>query len=212
MSTRRQYIERILRQVYGGYPTDDSEITFNLVNHWLNDALASAAKLNYTESIRIDGISYVNNSFYLTYKDISFSEESLFVYSATLPQVPVGLGKNEGINDLRFKMPDGSFSYSAIPLSQNQKGYSDMLPPIPNKILYWYEGNSIYAKSTLILSKMSSSITMVSGGDSSNLDSIINVPEDYFDFITQYIQKNLIVSRNQPADAQNDGADHIRTT
>src|SRR5574342_575881 len=212
MSTRRQYIERILRQVYGGFPTDDSEITDNLVNVWLNDALAAAAKLNYTESIRMDGIAYINNSFYSTFKNLSFSKDSLFQYISTLPQVPVGLGKNEGINDLRFRMLDGSYSYTAIPLSQNQKAYADMLPPIPNKILYWYEGDKIYVKSTLPISTMSTSLTMVSGGGSSNLDSVINVPEDYFDFITQYIQKNLIIQRNQPVDAQNDGADHVRTT
>ena len=212
MSTRRVYIEKILRQIYGGYPTDDSEITFNLVNVWLNEGIAAAAHQNYNESIKVDGVSYINNSFYTTFNDISFSKDSLFVYSATLPQVPVGLGKNEGINDLRFKMPDGSYSYSAIPLSQNQKGYSDMLPPVPNKIMYWYEGNMLYAKSTLPLNTMLTKTTMVSGGDSSNLDSIINVPEDYFDFITQYIDRNLMLSRNQPVDAQNDGADHVRIT
>lgn len=211
MATRRQYIERILRQVYGGFPTDDSEITDNLVNQWLNDALGAAAKLNYTESIRMDGIAYINNSFYSTFKNIQFSKDSLFVYSATLPQVPIGLGRNEGINDLRFRMPDGSYSYSALPLSQNQKGYFDTLPPIPNKILYWYEGNQLYAKSTLPLNTMSTSLTMISGGDSSDLNSIINVPDEYFDFITQYIQKNLILERNQPDDVQNDGADFIRS-
>ena len=65
--TRRHYIERILRQIYGTYVRDDSSITENLVNSWLNDGIAIAAKQNYRENIAIDGIL-----FYL--------QESIFVF------------------------------------------------------------------------------------------------------------------------------------
>ena len=51
--TRRHYIERILRQIYGTYVRDDSSITENLVNSWLNDGIAIAAKQNYRENIAI---------------------------------------------------------------------------------------------------------------------------------------------------------------
>ena len=59
--TRKTFIERILRQIYNGQPSDDSNITFNLVNQWLNDAIGVAAKKNYTDSIQMDGVAYVNN-------------------------------------------------------------------------------------------------------------------------------------------------------
>ena len=59
--TRKIFIERILRQIYNGQPSDDSSITFNQVNQWLNDAIGVAAKKNYTDSIQMDGVAYVNN-------------------------------------------------------------------------------------------------------------------------------------------------------
>lgn len=212
MSTRRHYLQRQLRQIYGGFPKDDAEITINLINSWLNDAIAAAAQLNYRDSIKLDGVAYINNSFYTTYKNISFTKESAFLFKAQLPQVPVGLGRNEGVHTLQFLMPDGGYSQTAIPLSQYQVGYNFSMKPIPNKIMYWYEGDDLFVQSTLPLNTYTAKTTMVSPGNPEDLDSVINVPEDYFDFITQYLIRNLSIQRGQPVDAQNDGADFVKTT
>lgn len=79
--TRRVWIERCLRQIYGGQPSDDSTITVNLVNVWLSTGIGLAAKANYKDNISIDGIGYINNSFYtklkssgLKYPDCVFLE------------------------------------------------------------------------------------------------------------------------------------------
>ena len=71
--TRKTFIERILRQIYNGQPSDDSSITFNQVNQWLNDAIGVAAKKNYTDSIQMDGVAYVNNSFYTSYSGLTIT-------------------------------------------------------------------------------------------------------------------------------------------
>lgn len=44
---RQTFIERILRLIYNEQPSDDSSITFNLVNEWLNDGIGVAAKKLY---------------------------------------------------------------------------------------------------------------------------------------------------------------------
>ena len=64
--TRRNFIERTLRQIYGGFPDQDAEIDYYLANKWLIDGTAIAAKKCYSEAIQIDGIFYVNNGFYTT--------------------------------------------------------------------------------------------------------------------------------------------------
>ena len=101
--TRRHYIERILRQLYGTYVSDDSSITENLVNSWLNDGIALAAKQNYKENIAIDGIGFVNNSFYTTFKGIAVSKDERYVWKVELPQIPLGIGRNEGVSTIRLK-------------------------------------------------------------------------------------------------------------
>lgn len=42
--SRKAYIEMVRRQIYGDQPSNDANITVNLVNRWLNFAAAAAAK------------------------------------------------------------------------------------------------------------------------------------------------------------------------
>jgi hypothetical protein len=207
--TRKIFIERILRQIYNGQPNDDSSITFNQVNQWLNDAIGIAAKKNYTDSVQLDGIAYVNNSFYTTYTNLNIAAESVdnVTYSVKLPQIPFALGKNEGVATLQI-VGDKKTSQTAIPLSINQVGYIDNLRPIQNKILYWIEGNNIYAKSSIPLTSYKATLRMISGGDSSNLESTLIVPDDYVPIIVEYIKGQLSFERSRPIDQSNDGIDN----
>jgi len=207
--TRNIFIERILRQIYNGQPSDDSSITYNLVNQWLNDAIGLAAKKNYTDGIQMDGIAYVNNSFYTTFKDLTVELGNIdnVTYSIDLPQIPVALGKNEGIATLQF-VKDKLASQTAIPLSINQVAYIDNLRPIQNKILYWTEGKNIYAKSLIPLTAYTANVRMVSGGDSTDLNSTLIVPDDYVPMIVEYIKGQLAFERSRPIDTSNDGVDN----
>jgi hypothetical protein len=207
--TRNIFIERILRQIYNGQPSDDSSITYSLVNQWLNDAIGLAAKKNYTDGIQMDGIAYVNNSFYTTFKDLTVELGNIdnVTYSIDLPQIPVALGKNEGIATLQF-VKDKLASQTAIPLSMNQVAYIDNLRPIQNKILYWTEGKNIYAKSLIPLTSYTANVRMVSGGDSTDLESTLIVPDDYVPMIVEYIKGQLAFERSRPIDTANDGVDN----
>tara|TARA_R110000822_G_scaffold77400_1_gene185700 strand:+ start:1146 stop:1778 length:633 start_codon:yes stop_codon:yes gene_type:complete len=207
--TRNIFIERILRQIYNGQPSDDSSITYNLVNQWLNDAIGLAAKKNYTDGIQMDGIAYVNNSFYTTFTNLDIAAEPVdtVTYSVDLPQIPVALGKNEGIATLQF-VGDKRTSQTAIPLSMNQVAYIEQLRPIQNKILYWIEGKNIYIKSAIQLTSYKATIRMVSGGDSTDLESTLIVPDDYVPMIVEYIKGQLAFERSRPIDTSNDGVDN----
>lgn len=205
--TRAEFIERALRQVYGGYVTEDSSITPMLVNSWLNDAIALAAKTNYTDAVRLDGIGYVNNAFYTTFKGLAPVKDEKNLWKVTLPQVPVGVGVNEGISTLQLKDSNGNLSLPCIPISENQKTYFQSLANLPNKTIFYNEGENVFIVSNLKLSDYTASVTMVSGGNSTDLSSTINVPSDYMPLIVQYVQQQLILEKSRPQDVANDGAD-----
>ena len=217
--TRTIFIERILRQIYNGQPSDDSSITTNLVNQWLNDAIGVAVKKNYTDSIQMDGIAYINNSFYTTYTNLDIVASDSNTYSIQLPQIPIALGKNEGVAMLQFSLPSsaGSWAFSgakqvsqtAIPLSMNQLAYIEQLRPIQNKILYWIEGKYIYAKTTIPLTPYKATVRMVSGGDSTDLNSTLIIPDDYVPIIVEYIKAQLAFEKSRPIDVSNDGVDSV---
>jgi len=206
--TRYALIERILRQIYNGQPSDDSSITYNLVNQWLNDAIGLAVKKNYTDSIQMDGIAYVNNSFYTTYTNLDIAAETVdnVTYSVLLPQIPIALGKNEGVATLQF-VGDKKTSQTGIPLSINQVAYIDNMRPIQNKILYWIEGKNIFVKSSIPLTSYKATLRMVSGGDSKNLESTLIIPDDYIPVIIEYIKAQLAFEKSRPIDTNNDGVD-----
>lgn len=210
--TRRQYIERVRRQIYNGQPPDDATITVGLVNNYLSDAIAIAAKSNYKENVAVDGISHVNNSFYTTFKNIAITSEGNFMWKVALPQIPVGIGSNEGVSTLQVKADASNITLPLIPITENQKTFYQSMRPIPNKTIYYYEGDAIYIKSTFILSSYTATVTMISGGDSTDLDSTLNVPPDYFPVMMQYLQQQLLLEKAQPLDSQNDGEDAITTT
>jgi hypothetical protein len=205
--TRRQYVEQIRRQVYGGFPTSDAEITANLVNQWLNEGIGLAAKQSYVDSLKLEGIAYVNNSFYTTYKALAVSADENGVWKITLPHVPIGIGANEGISTIKFKSSIGEISYPVVTMTQNQLSFHRGMREIPNKLLAYSEGTFVYVMSSIILSQYTASVTMVSGGDSTNLDSVLNVPADYLPVITEYLKKQLQFERLQPVDATDDGMD-----
>lgn len=207
--TRYQLIERILRQIYNGQPSDDSNITYGLVNQWLNDAIGLAARKNYTDSIQMDGISYINNSFYTTFKNLDIEAETVdnVTYRVDLPSIPVALGKNEGVSTLQF-VGDKKTSQTAIPLSMNQIAYQEQLRPIQNKITYWVEGKNIYVKSSIPLTSYKATVRMVSGGDSTSLDSTLIIPDDYMPVVVEYIKGQLAFEKSRPIDQSNDGVDN----
>ena len=205
--TRLSYIQQILRQIYNGEPNDDSSITTNLVNQYLNQAIGIAAKQNYKEAIQLDGIGYVNNSFYSTFKDISIVADEDFLYRFTLPQVPVGIGRNEGVSNVKFKA-EGRVSIDAVPLSIGQVGYASNMRPIPNKVLYYSQGSYIYILTSILLTEYKAIVTMISGGLSTDLSSTIHVPDDSFQVITEYIKAQLAFEKAQKQDLTNDGIDN----
>ena len=206
--TRKTFIERILRQIYNGQPSDDSSITFNQVNQWLNDAVGLAAKKNYTDSIQMDGVAYVNNSFYTSYSSLTISQVDNTTFKFTLPQIPVALGKNEGIATLQFSNSKTPTSFGAVPLSMNQVGYQDTLRPIQNKVLYWSQGQEIYMSTGIPLTAYKATVRMISGGDSTDLNSTLIIPDDYIPLMVEYIKGQLAFERSRPIDTSNDGVDN----
>jgi hypothetical protein len=209
---RQNLIEQISRLVHNGQPTQDSQITDNLINIYINQGLALAVKQNYKEAIQLDGVGYVNNSFYTTFKSIAITQDENFLWKFELPQIPTAVGKNEGISNIRFKSTLNKVSIDAIPLSTNQTGYVNGMRRVPNKVLYYVEGNYAKVLTPILMSEYTASVTMISGGNSSDLTSELIVPDDYIPVIIDYCSKLLILERNQAEDSANDGSGAIKTT
>lgn len=208
MISRRAYIELVRRQIYNGQPSNDATITVGLVNKYLDFGIAVAAKQNYKDNIAIDGINFVNNSFYTKFTGIAVTQDEQFLWKVALPSIPLGIGTSEGISTLEFKdAATNQISYPIVWMSENQRSFARGMRAIPNKVLGYSQGAYVYALSTILLSEYTATVTMISGGVSANLDSIINVPDDYLPIVAGYIQQQLLLEQSRPVDATNDGLD-----
>ena len=123
----------------------------------------------------------------------------------------MGIGRNEGISTLQFKNSNAEISRPVVWLSQDQVTYYQSLQQPPNKTLAYQQGESVYVISSLMLNQYTATVTIISGGDSTNLASVLNVPDDYIPGIVDYVTKTLMLARNQIQDNANDGNDAIRT-
>lgn len=207
---RQALIEQILRNVYGGQPSDDADITDNLVNIYITQAMAIAAKNNYKENYQLEGIGVVNNSFYSTFKGLAITADEQFLWKFTLPQIPVGIGDIDSISRIVFKDSKGSISNTAVILNEAQSSYQRSMRPIPNKILAYPEGGECFVLSALLMDKYTASVTMISGGDASNLNSNINLPDEGIAFVFDYVVAKLMAERMAPVDEANDGRDQLK--
>lgn len=207
--TRLFFIQRIVEQLYGGKPPDSRSISDNMVNSFLNDGIAVMAKESYKENLKIDNIAYVNNSFYTSYKNLAITSGDTFgEYESILPQIPIGIGRNEGIASAQIKIGN-NLSKPVIILTPSQWNQFDLLPQ-PTGVPCLPEGNKLLFKSTLGLNIYTVTIRMISGGDSTDLTSIINVPDEWFDALNTYVLNKLLLEKSQPKVNENTGIDNTQ--
>lgn len=204
--TRKVLIEQIRRMLYGGVPNDDASISEKEINVYINQSLAYMAKINYTDSIKLDGIESVSDVFYLTFKNLPVLKDTdTGYYYATLPQVPVGLARGYGISTVTFPTSTG-LAKSPIPISVRELDYIDNLKQPPSKIFYWPEGKKLWFKSYTNLIGKNAIVRMVST-ESGTLDDELNLPQEYITDIINLVLNQLKIRKGSPEDIVNDGVD-----
>lgn len=204
--TRKVLIEQIRRMLYGGVPNDDASISEKEINVYINQALAYMAKINYTDSIKLDGVENVSDVFYVTFKNLIVAKDTdTGYYYATLPQVPVGLARGYGISTVTFPTSTG-LAKSPIPISVRELDYIDNLKQPPSKIFYWPEGKKLWFKSYTNLIGKYAIVRMVST-ESSTLDDELNLPQEYITDIINLVLNQLKIRKGSPEDIVNDGVD-----
>ena len=205
--TRKIIIEQIRRQYYGGVPSDDANLSENEVNMYLSQAIAYIAKVNYTDSIKLDGIENISDAFYATFKNISIlKDDDTGYYYCTLPHPPLGLSRGYGISTVTFPAGTGNLAKAPIPISPRELDYLTEIKLPPSKIFYWAEGNLLYFKSYINLVGKFAIVRMVSA-ESNDFNSVLNVPEEYIADIINYVINQLKFRKSIPEDITNDGID-----
>ena len=99
-------------------------------------------------------------------------------------------------------------TFCTVQLKMKQENYQNTLRPIQNKVVYWPQGQEVYMSTGIPLTAYKANVRMVSGGDSTDLNSTLIIPDDYVPIMVEYIKAQLAFERSRPIDTSNDGVDN----
>lgn len=205
MSTTRYHIcEMIQRALNAGFASDDTEVTINLVNQYLNSAVAFAAKAMFKESIQIDGIEDVQDAFYASFPNISISLDSTTgLYQATLPQQPAGVSRGWDIAHFMLITGSGKKIF-ANPISPTELVYLYEGESGCNEVYYFVDGATARLHSCQDITKYKANVRMIAT-QSSDLTSPMSIPDTALSIIIDYIAKTLGIQLSISYDTSEDG-------
>ena len=205
-TTRRQILETIQRLMLGGFASDDTELTQNLINQHLNAAIGYAAKTNYKEEIQLNGIENVSDAFYSSFRGIAISkDDDTGWYTATLPQQPAGIGAGWDISTF-FITTGSGMKLMGHPITAREVEYLYRGKLPCDEVFYWIDGDKANMHSCQDLSKYKLSIRMIST-QSTDMDASINLPDGYLPVVIEYITKTLGIQVQRPIDISSDGVE-----
>lgn len=207
-TTRRQYCELISRMLNGGFMSDDSTTSINLISLHLSGAIAAAAVKDMRSNIEIDGIATVGDAFYATTKGLAITKDSdTGWYKSTLPQPPVSISRGLDITSFKLIAQSG-IKYSAYRVSPVEWDYMNELPIESNKVYFMVLSNGVIMQSRRNLTNDKAMVTMVSSqtNTGTGMDDTISLPDNYLPDIVQYMAGVFNIQLNIPIDNANDGA------
>lgn len=176
--TYGKFAEEVRTAFYGGIPSDDASFSIRYFGELIGLEVAEYARQNAFENSNQGELSYANDSFITTYKNLAVAYDTQGKYYYTvLPDIPPALPRNQEIARIS---PVGSNRREFFPMSQKDKGIQDLLPSIPNVILYYTEGgNIIYDNITFTMPSLID-LRMVGTVPSGNLlDATLNLSKNY---------------------------------
>lgn len=196
-TTRQQLIDRILRFYFDGIPNDQSDITINEVDLYVNDAIATIINKQAIDEYNITGIISVPEGYITTYKLSSLLyDEVTGLYYSVLPHPPLGLSGNSGVAGVYFGS-NGKQSKPVLHVKPHEVDYFSSMPMPPNAAYYWIENSTIYIYCNTDLTSNTDSlfIRMATNIQSSN-SAILNVPPEAVELIFQAVINKLLPRKN----------------
>lgn len=205
---RKTLCELIQRRLAGGDVSDDFSPKLAEINLWLNHGIAASAVKNYTDAVKIDGIEFVSDAFYLTITDLTiYKDETTGWYFADLPAAPWALPPGYDISWAKIQ-GSGYLSKGMVRTNPNRRAVHEALPKIPNKLYWWVDTNRLYIDSFTALQHNKLAVRMAGSAGSTysgGLDDTLRVPDDAIPYIMEYVLR--VFGQKVVPDMSNDNVD-----
>ena len=184
IQTKIEVVQEILYEVYGGITSSDVRLSERFVLGKVNNKIASLAVVNAYQLTNVEGITYADDFFYITFEDIPvlYSNNTGFYYFK-LPAQPIGLPRERSFNLYPSKTSGctgmDSTLFKMMPRHEVQRRRS--LPNM-NKVYCFIQDFKMHM---LVPDSMPvfnvKTINLVIASADGGLDSQLNLPQDMID-------------------------------
>lgn len=203
---RRTLCELIQRRLAGGDVSDDFSPKLDEINLWLNHGIAASAFKNYTDAVKVDGVEFVSDSFYIGVSNLTITQDiNTGWYYVNLPSAPYALPKGYDITNVAI-MGNGKLSQGLVRMEPGRRNAFAALPKPPNKVFWWTEGSALWMDSFTALQNNKLYVRMAAsagGAYQGGLSDELRVPDDAIPFIIDYVLR--VFGQPAPQDTSNDG-------
>jgi hypothetical protein len=210
LTTYGYIAEQILTTYYKGVRSDDSQYSLRHIASMVAQEVAFMARKNAFENSNNGDITYVNDTFISTYKNIAVSTDATSGDKyAVLPAVPTALPNNQEIVSVSLGKKT---SKTFIPMRNKDRFAQSFLPCIRGTVFYYIEDGKLYFDNPENFQFNNLTVKMAGAVPGGNiLDAQLNMPKNYeTEIIDKVLQRLLAVSR-LGRDNTNDGNDISNT-
>ena len=196
--------EQILTTYYKGVRNDDSQYSLRHIASMVAQEVALMARKNAFENSNGGDITYINDSFISTYKNVAVLLDSLSKEKyCVLPAVPTALPNNQEIVSVSLNTKTNK---TFIPMRNKDRFAQSFLRPIKGMVFYYIEAGRIYFDNPENFQFSALTIKMAGALPSGAiLDAQLNIPKNYETEIIDKVLGRLLSVSRLGQDLTNDG-------
>lgn len=196
--------EQILTTYYKGIRNDDSQYSLRHIASMVASEVAVMARKNAFENSNNGDITYMNDTFITTYKNLSVLTDNVSNEKyCDLPATPTALPNNQEIVAVSLNTKTNK---QFIPIKNKDRFMQAFLRPIKGVVYFYAENGRLYFDNPENFQFTKITLKMAGALPSGNiLDAPLNIPKNYESEIIDKVLNRLLTLSAQGQDLTNDG-------
>lgn len=196
--------EQILTTYYKGIRNDDSQYSLRHIASMVAQEVAVMARKNAFENSSNGDVTYINDTFITTYKNLSVLTDNVSNEKyCDLPATPVALPGNQEIVAVSLNTRTNK---QFIPIKNKDRFMQAFLRPIKGIVYFYAENGRLYFDNPENFQFTKITLKMAGALPSGNiLDASLNIPKNYESEIIDKVLNRLLTMSRLGQDLTNDG-------
>lgn len=176
---KRDIVQEILMEIYGGIPSVDAAISENFVLRKLNNKIATSAMLQAMGSYKMDGVVCIDDIFTLTYTDLALTLDAANgLKYFIIPSQPIGIPNNQSITVFPPVTRGGMLNDIFKPTKRSKLTMVRSLPNL-KKVFHFTENGREYFNDEfgIMATFITVNASIITSG-AQDLTAFLNLPDD----------------------------------